>query len=219
MTEKRPRTTTMNKRELMLLEKQLAFRTVKDSQRPSTGSFFTRSPSKNSFSQGSRDNNTSFTLPSITSSPSPSSSSQSPQKHSTMIDQELIATLSTKPISLRRKMQMKRKKNPAFDSQPDLLSLKPDTSYMKKGEKIDPTRHDGMTLSELYHFKKNDAWKNVRVDTVQYLHTSSISLTYYASNLPTSPLPMMNDTCGSLCLVPITRFSKGKPKRTRCVKC
>ena len=197
---------------------------VKDRQRPSTGSFSVRSPTKNSFSQGSRDNNNSFSLPNI-NIPSPSSSSsQSPHKLSTMIDQELISTLSTKPVSLRRKVMtklMKKKKNPAFDrykyylnhpttailshprimysshispsshyrivhiiftsisssppshtsriystsqptilpqlqryllssphiptfthiysSQPDLLSLKPDASYMKKGEKVGHT--------------------------------------------------------------------------------
>lgn len=146
MTEKRPRTSAMSKTDLMLLEKQLAFRTVKDSQRPSTGSFSVRSPSKNSFSQGSRDNNNSFSLPNINSSPSPSSSSQSPQLFTTTIDQELINTLSTKPISLRRKVQAKlKKKNPAFDSQPDLLSLKPDASYMKKG---------------------NEEWKNERMNDI-----------------------------------------------------
>ena len=118
MTDKRPRTTSMNKTDLMLLEKQLAFRMVKDRQRPSTGSLSVRSPTKNSFSQGSRDNNNSFSLPNI-NIPSPSSSSsQSPHKLSTMIDQELISTLSTKPVSLRRKVLtklMKKKKNPAFD--------------------------------------------------------------------------------------------------------
>ena len=118
MTDKRPRTTSMNKTDLMLLEKQLAFRMVKDRQRPSTGSLSVRSPTKNSFSQGSRDNNNSFSLPNI-NIPSPSSSSsQSPHKLSTMIDQELISTLSTKPVPLRRKVLtklMKKKKNPAFD--------------------------------------------------------------------------------------------------------
>ena len=118
MTDKRPRTSTMNKTDLMLLEKQLAYKLVKDSQRPSTGSFSVRSPTKNSFSQGSRDNNNSFSLPNI-NSPSPSSSSsQSPHKLSTIIDQELVNTLSTKPVSLRRKVLtklMKKKKNPAFD--------------------------------------------------------------------------------------------------------
>jgi len=77
------------------------------------------------------------------------------------VDEELVENLSTKILNtktgFRRKVQaklQKKKKNPAFDSTPQLLSLKEDTVYMPKGERVDPNRKDGITLSQLYSFKK-----------------------------------------------------------------
>ena len=101
-------------------------------------------------------------LPALSSSPkpAPTKAAAAPTgSHGDAVDSELIKSLSTKVLNtktgFRRKVQAKlKKKNTAFDSTPNLLSLKEDTVYMPKGERVDPNRKDGITLSQLYSFKK-----------------------------------------------------------------
>jgi len=97
------------------------------------------------------------------------------------VDEELVDNLSTKILNtktgFRRKVQaklQKKKKNPAFDSTPQLLSLKEDTVYMPKGERIDPNRKDGITLSQLYSFKKV-CHRATRILGPHKTHVSSLS--------------------------------------------